>query len=129
MLLIFTPSSAIWHIGTFIYEPTLSDELNCFQFLVPQIPVIFRASSPQESSISSPRRAVSPSSAFLGDVPPCCHVLEVGCPHCSLFPGPAAGTAQVVKCFLHLLFSRFFHPSRHIGAFCTHVQHVTLHVF
>lgn len=129
MLLIFTPSSEIWHIGSFIHKTTLSDLLTCFQFLVSQLPVLFRASSSLEKSIFSPRIAINPSSAFPGDVPPCCHVLEVGCPRCSLFPGPAAGTAQVVKCFLHLLYSRIFHPSRYPGIFCTHVQCVSLYVF
>lgn len=124
--LIFAPSSAIWLIGSFIHKPTLSDLLNRSQFLVSQISVLFRASSPLENSIFSPRETVSPSSAILGDVPACWHVEEVGCPRCSLFPGVAAGTVQVVKCFLHLLYSRFFHPSRYTGVFCTQVQFVSL---
>lgn len=125
--LIFAPSSAIWLIGSFIHKLTLSDLLNRYQFLVSQISALFRASSPLENGVFSPRKTVSPSSAFLGDVPSCWHVEEAGCPRCSLFPGAAAGTAQVVKCFLHLLYSRFFHPSRYTGVFCTQVQCVSLY--
>lgn len=127
MLLIFTPSSAIWLIGSFIHKPALNDLLNCYQFLVSQTSALFRASSPLENSIFLPRKTVSPCSASPGVVPPCWQEEELGCPLCSLFPGAAAGTAQVVKCFLHLLYSRFFHPSRYTEVLCTQVQCVSLY--
>lgn len=67
VLLIFTPSSAIWLIGSFIHKPTLNDLLYYFQFLVSHISVLFKASSTLENSIFSPRKAVSSSSAFPGE--------------------------------------------------------------
>lgn len=64
VLLIFTPSSAIWLNGGFIHKPTL---LNCFQSLVSQISALFRASSPWGNSIFSPRKAVNLPPAFPGE--------------------------------------------------------------
>jgi len=82
----------------------------CYKFLVSQVLVLFRSSSPLDNDIFSPRKTATLSSAFQEAGPPCWHVEEVGCTGCTLIAAVAAVTA--------LRQGRCFHLSRYTGAFC-----------